>query len=216
MPHAVLAVVAFAKHASDASVGWPELDKNATPPPQFLSRNYQFTSHNHSYNLPTAMVFPALYPSLPETHAPSPLPDGPKEDDLMAQWAQHAGYAQPEPVEGIDIDFEGLEALLAWELGDTLPEPTPASQLGGGLDFDWTTTVARNVPGNSAALDYLAAAPIAATALMPAPLAANIFDLPVSMQRMVVSSPYNSTGVGFYTLAHSSADRYQFSHITAE
>ncbi|KAH9020002.1 hypothetical protein EDB84DRAFT_1623093 [Lactarius hengduanensis] len=106
------------------------------------------------------------------------MPDAPKEDDSMAQWAQHAGYVQPEPVEGIDFDFEGLDALLAWELGDTLPEPTPASQLGGGLKPG-------TMPGNSA-IDHLGAAPFAATAPVPAPppLAANdymndfLFDLP--------------------------------------
>ncbi|KAH8986881.1 hypothetical protein EDB92DRAFT_1878051 [Lactarius akahatsu] len=79
------------------------------------------------------MVFPDPYPTPPETYAFSPSPDAPKEDDSIAQWDQLAGYAQPEPVEGINFDFEGLDVLLAWELGDTLPEPTPASQLGGGL-----------------------------------------------------------------------------------
>ncbi|KAH9174330.1 hypothetical protein EDB89DRAFT_2148947 [Lactarius sanguifluus] len=131
------------------------------------------------------MVFPDLYPSPPKTHAFTPMPDAPKQDDSMAQWAKHAGYVQPEPVEGINFDFEGLDALLAWELGDTLPEPTPASQLGGGLDFDWPTIEAGDMPGNSA-LDHLGAAPFAATAPVPAPppLAANdymndfLFDIP--------------------------------------
>ncbi|KAH9024484.1 hypothetical protein EDB83DRAFT_2428468 [Lactarius deliciosus] len=131
------------------------------------------------------MVFPALYPSPPETHASTPMPDAPKEDDSMAQWAQHAGYVQPEPVEGINFDFEGLDALLAWELGDTLPEPTPGSQLGGGLDFDWSTIEAGDMPGNSA-LDHLGAAPFAATVPVsaPPPLAASdymhdtLFNLP--------------------------------------
>ncbi|KAH9022077.1 hypothetical protein EDB83DRAFT_2430466 [Lactarius deliciosus] len=132
------------------------------------------------------MVFPDPYPSPPETYAFSPSPDAPKEDDSIAQWGQFAGHAQPEPVEGISFDFEGLDALLTWELGDTLPEPTPASQLGGGLDFDWSTLVAEDMPGNRA-LDHIGAVPFAATALVPAPppLATNIdntndflFDLP--------------------------------------
>ncbi|KAH8997879.1 hypothetical protein EDB86DRAFT_2828724 [Lactarius hatsudake] len=132
------------------------------------------------------MVFPDPYPSPPETCAFSPSPDAPKEDDSIAQWGQLAGHAQPEPVEGISFDFEGLDALLAWELGDTLPEPTPASQLGGGLDFDWSTLVAEDMPRNRA-LDHIGAAPFAATALVPAPppIAAKInntndflFDLP--------------------------------------
>ncbi|KAH9029912.1 hypothetical protein EDB84DRAFT_1677037 [Lactarius hengduanensis] len=132
------------------------------------------------------MVFPDPYPSPPETYAFSPSPDAPEEDDSIAQWDQLAGYAQPDPVEGINFDFEGLDALLAWELGDTLPEPTPATQLGGGLDFDWSTLVVGDMPGNGP-LDHLGTAPLAATALVqaPPPLATNIdymndflFDLP--------------------------------------
>ncbi|KAH8983103.1 hypothetical protein EDB92DRAFT_1891825, partial [Lactarius akahatsu] len=157
-----------------------------------ISRSHPTITHTD--NLSVTMVFPDLYPSPPKTHAFSPMPDAPKEDDSTAQWAQHAGYIQPEPVEGINFDFEGLDALLAWELGDTLPEPTPASQLGGSLDFDWPTIEAGDIPGNSV-LDHLGAAPFAATAPVPAPppLAANDFmndfpfGLPVSTQWMVVS-----------------------------
>ncbi|KAH8996579.1 hypothetical protein EDB83DRAFT_2475110 [Lactarius deliciosus] len=159
------------------------------------------------------MVFPALYPSPPETHAFTPMPDAPKEDDSMAQWAQHAGYAQPEPVEGINFDFEGLNALLAWELGDTLPEPIPASQLGGGLDFNWPTIEAGDMPENSA-LDHLGAAPFAATAPVPAPppLAANdymhdfLFDLPEWDSLTPGMSPLHSkalTDVSSVTSPHS-------------
>ncbi len=138
MPRAVLAVVALAKHASDASVGWPELDKSATLLPNSfreisreISRSHPTITHTD--NLPATMVFPDPYPSPPDTHAISPLPDAPKEDDSMAQWAQLAGYVQPEPIDGINFDFESLSALFPWELGGTPPEPTPATQLGGGL-----------------------------------------------------------------------------------
>ncbi|KAI9441854.1 hypothetical protein H4582DRAFT_1421089 [Lactarius indigo] len=189
MPRAVLAVVAFAKHASDASVGWPELDKSATPlrnSSRKICRSHPTITHTHN-NLSATMVFPAIYPSPPDTHVSAPLPEVPKEDDSMAQWAQHTGYVQQEPVDGTNFDFEGLDALLGWELGDTLPEPTPASQLGGGLDFDWATIMAGDMPGNSA-LDLLGTAPFAATAPVPAPpslptnidFTSNIFDLPVS------------------------------------
>ncbi len=139
MPRAVLAVVALAKHASDASVGWPELDKSATllrNSPREISREIS-RSHptiTHTDNLPATMVFPAPYPSPPDTQAFSPLPDTPKEDDSMTQWAQLTGYVQPEPIDGINFDFGSLDALFPWEQqGGTLPESTPDSQLGGGL-----------------------------------------------------------------------------------
>ncbi|KAH9176584.1 hypothetical protein EDB89DRAFT_77647 [Lactarius sanguifluus] len=183
MSRAVLAVVALAKHAS---VGWPELDKSAKPLRNPLEKSAAHIPQSLTQNILATMVFPDPYPSPPESYAFSPVPDAPNEDDLMAQWAQHAGYVRPEPVEGSNFDFEGLDALLAWELGDALPEPTSASQLGGGLDFDWTAIMARDIAGKSATFDHLAAAPVAATAPMSGPpFAANtdyindfLFSLP--------------------------------------
>ncbi|KAH9020937.1 hypothetical protein EDB85DRAFT_2001902 [Lactarius pseudohatsudake] len=55
------------------------------------------------------MVFPDLYPSPPETHAFSPMPDAPKEDDSMAQWAQHAGEQEETPSSTQQIDQQDPE-----------------------------------------------------------------------------------------------------------
>ena len=53
----------------------------------------------------------------------------------MAQWAQVAGYAQPEQVDGIDFDFESLDfksldALIDWEQGRMDPQPSLDPLLG--------------------------------------------------------------------------------------
>ena len=78
------------------------------------------------------MVFPDLYPSPPKPHAfiPGPLPVILDDVDSMARWARIAGYFQPE-LDGINFDFEDLDALIPWEQGEMLPAPT--LELGGGL-----------------------------------------------------------------------------------
>jgi hypothetical protein len=103
--------------------------------PQFLTINLQFTSHNHSHILqPTIMVFPAPYPC----HSPRPQTFSVQQDpqrNSTAQWSQVEGYAQPEPVEGINfdfesLDFESLDALIDWERGIMRPQPSPDPLLG--------------------------------------------------------------------------------------
>lgn len=75
------------------------------------------------------MVFPDPYPP-PPPQTLAHLPDLPQEDDMTAQWPQATGYIQP--MEGINFDFDSLEALIAWEQGG-IPEPIPDSQLGHDL-----------------------------------------------------------------------------------
>jgi hypothetical protein len=67
------------------------------------------------------MVFPDPYPSPPQPHAFSNMLVAPEEDNSMARWSQVAGYVQPELLDGIDFDFESLDALFSWEKGGTLP-----------------------------------------------------------------------------------------------
>jgi hypothetical protein len=74
------------------------------------------------------MVFPIPYPLPPQ--ALLPLPDPPKEDDIMAQWSRAAEYIQPDHVDGINFDFESLNTLFAWERGGTLSERIPDFQPG--------------------------------------------------------------------------------------
>ena len=128
MTRVVLAVVAFAKHASDGLLGWPELDKSETPfrnSSREISRSHPTITHAN--NLPVTMVFPDSYPSPLEPDTFS-LPVAPEE---VAQWAQVSGDVQPELVDAINFDFESLDALFTWEQGGTLPKPTP--ELGGSL-----------------------------------------------------------------------------------
>lgn len=123
-------MVALAKRASDATVGWSELDKSAPlfrNPSREISRSHPTIPHTD--NLPATMVFPDPYPSPPEPDAFSPMPYAATEEDSTAQWAQVAGYVQPEPIDGIHFDFESLDAIFPWEQGSTLSEPTPDSQI---------------------------------------------------------------------------------------
>ena len=120
------AVVALAKRASDASVECPELDKSAT-----LLRN---SSREINRSHPTTTY--TEHPSHDGLSSPHPQvlslqPGFPQEDDMTAQWLQATGYVQP--IEGVNSDFDSLDALIAWEQGGGVPEPTPTLPLRHNL-----------------------------------------------------------------------------------
>lgn len=79
-------------------------------------------------NSPATMVFPQPHPPPPQ--ALSLQPYLLQEDDMTAQWPQATEYFQP--IEGVNFDFDSLDALIAWEKGG-VPEPTPTLPLGHNL-----------------------------------------------------------------------------------